>query len=141
MNIKNMHSIAGSALLLMAVAFGYSENARAGNVSNAQLSCYIDTNAYDTPTIGRCTAAWTPWSASNPSPAVFEVVGLIAGSYTFYWTDLSTGQVGVCATNSVSCVRSIFVNGIKSVRVTVVDNQTGASKTISATARFLDGYH
>ena len=130
-----------SAAVLGVAALGQSAPAQAGNVSNAQLSCYIDTYAYDYATIGECTGVWTPGTANNPSQAVFQVVGLTAGSYTFYWTDMSTGQVGVCGTNSISCLRSIRVNQFKTVRVTVIDNATGASKTVSATAEFLDGWN
>jgi hypothetical protein len=130
-----------SAVVLGTAMLGQSAPAQAGNVANAQLSCYVDTYAYDYPEIGECYGVWTPWGASNPSQAVFQVVGLTAGSYTFYWTDLNTGQVGVCASNSISCLRSIRVNQVKSVRVTVIDNATGASKTVSATAHFDDGYN
>lgn len=141
MTFKRIHTIAASALLLAGGVFGHAEVAHAGNVSNAQLGCYVDTYAYDYPQIGECYGVWTPGTASNPSQAVFEVVGLTAGSYTFYWTDLSTGQVGVCATNSISCLRSIRVGRSKSLRVTVIDNQTGASKTVAATAFFEDGWN
>lgn len=141
MILKRIHSVATSALLLVGGVFGHTEVAHAGNVSNAQLSCYVDTYAYDYPEIGECYGVWTPSTASNPSQAVFQVVGLTAGSYTFYWTDLSTGQVGVCASSSISCLRSIRVGRSKSLRVTVIDNQTGASKTVVATAYFDDGWN
>ena len=141
MILKRIHSVAASALLLVGGVFGHTEVAHAGNVSNAQLSCYVDTYAYDYPDIGECYGVWTPGTASNPSQAVFQVVGLTAGSYTFYWTDLNTGQVGVCASSNISCLRSIRVGFSKSMRVTVVDNQTGASKTVAATAYFEDGWN
>lgn len=130
-----------SALVLGTALLGQSAPAQAGDVSNAQLSCYVDTYAFDYPEIGECYGVWTPSTASNPSQAVFQVVGLPAGSYTYYWTDMTTGTVGVCATNSISCLRSIRVNRSKTLRVTVIDNATGASKTISATAYFDDGWN
>ena len=139
MKTKIMH--AASALLLATGLFGHVAPAHAGDVSNAQLGCYIDTYAYDYPTMGGCDGFWTPSTASNPTKAVFGIVGLTPGSYTFYWTDLGTGQVGVCATNSSQCLRTIRVGQSKSVRVTVVDNQTGASKTIAASAYYEDGYN
>jgi hypothetical protein len=71
---------------------------------------------------------------------VFQVVGLPAGSYIYYRTDMTTGAVGVCATNTSTCLRSIRVNRTKTLRVAVIDNATGASKTISATAYFDDGW-
>ncbi len=130
-----------SAVVLGVAALGQSAPAHAGDVSNAQLSCYVDTYAFDYPSIGECVGVWTPSTATNPSKAVFQVVGLTPGSYTYYWTDMSTGQVGVCGTNSISCLRSIRVNQFKTVRVTVIDNATGASKTVSATAEFIDGWN
>lgn len=130
-----------SAVVLGTALLGQSAPAHAGNVSNAQLSCYVDTFAFDYAQIDECYSFWTPGTANNPSQAVFQVVGLTAGSYTFYWTDMNTGQVGVCATNSISCLRSIRVGQSKTVRVTVIDNATGASKTVSATAYFEDGWN
>ncbi|MGN6151072.1 MAG: hypothetical protein ACTHOH_03555, partial [Lysobacteraceae bacterium] len=64
----------GASLLLPAPA------AHAGDVSGAQLSCYVDTYAYDYGQIGECYGGWTPSTANNPSVAVFEVVGLAPGS-------------------------------------------------------------
>ena len=121
--------------------FGMIAPAQAGDVSNAQIGCYVDTYAYDYPTADECYGYWTPSTATNPSVAYFEITGLATGSYTFYWTDLNTGQVGVCATSSSSCLRSIRVGRSKSVRVTVIDNQTGASKTLVATAYYEDGWN
>ena len=141
MIFKRRHSIAASALLLATGLFGHAAPVHAGDVSNAELGCYIDTYAFDYPTIGECYGFWTPSTASNPSTAVFGIVGLTAGNYTFYWTDLGTGQVGVCASYGSECLRSIRANQSRSVRVTVVDNQTGASKTIAATAYYEDGYN
>ena len=71
-----------SAAVLGVAALGQSAPAQAGDVSNAQLSCYVDTYAYDYATIGECTGVWTPGTANNPSQAVFQVVGLTAGSFT-----------------------------------------------------------
>lgn len=130
-----------SAAALGIAALVQSAPARAGDVSNAQLSCYVDTYAYDYGTIGECWGGWTPSTASNPSTAVFEVVGVPAGSYTYYWTDVTTGQVGVCATGGSYCFRSIRVGRSKTVRVTVIDNATGASKTVTATAYYEDAWH
>jgi len=130
-----------SAAVLGIAALGQSAPAHAGDVSNAQLGCYVDTYAYDYPTIGECWGGWTPYTATNPSTAVFEITGLPAGSYTFYWTDVTTGQVGVCATNSSSCFRSIRVGRSKTVRVAVIDNATGASKTVTATAYYEDAWN
>lgn len=130
-----------SAVVLGVAALGQSAPAQAGNVSNAQLGCYVDTFAYDYATNGECYGVWTPGTANNPSQAVFQVVGLTPGSYTFYWTDMNTGQVGICPTGNISCLRTIRVGQSKTVRVTVIDNATGASKTVSATAYFEDGWN
>lgn len=136
----SVFSTSAAALLALA-SLGTAAPAHAGDVSNAQLSCYVDTNAWDYASIDECVSYWTPWTASNPSQAIFEVVGLTSGSYTFYWTDLSTGQVGVCATGDSACFRSIRVGRSKTMRVTVIDNQTAASKTVVATAYFEDGWN
>ncbi len=130
-----------SALVLGTALLGQSAPAQAGDVSNAQLNCYVDTYAFDYPSIGECYGGWTPSTASNPTQAVFQVVGLPAGSYTYYWTDMTTGQVGVCATSAGTCLRSIRVGRSKTLRVAVIDNATGASKTISATAYFEDAWN
>ncbi len=130
-----------SAIVLGTALLVPSAPAQAGNVSGAELSCMVDTFAFDYASIGECTSGWTPSTATNPSQAIFEVVGLTAGSYTFYWTDMTTGQVGVCATTSSTCFRSIRVNRSKTMRVTVIDNATGASKTVFATAYFEDAWN
>ncbi|MCC7248514.1 MAG: hypothetical protein IT473_07820 [Lysobacter sp.] len=139
MNTKSFSAL--SAAVLGVALLAPSAPAQAGNVSNAELSCFVDTYAYDYGTIGECWGGWTPSTASNPSNAVFEVVGLTAGSYTYYWTDVTTGQVGVCATGASFCFRSIRVGRSKTVRVTVIDNATGASKTMTATAYYEDAWH
>lgn len=130
-----------SVVVLGVAALGQSAPAQAGDVSHAQLSCYVDTYAYDYATVGECYGVWTPGTANNPSQAVFQVVGLTAGSYTFYWTDMNTGQVGVCPTGNISCLRSTRANQSKTVRVTVVDNANGTSKTMTATAYYEDAWH
>jgi len=141
MNLSRFSAITATALLIVVGSFTPAGTARAGDVSNAELGCYVDTYAYDYPTIGGCIGYWTPSTADNPSVAVFEVSGLPAGNYSFYWTDLLTGQSGICSTSSPWCTRTISVNGIKRLRVIVIDNQTGASKTLIATARYFDGWN
>lgn len=130
-----------SAALLALAGLSHAPVARAGDVSNAQLACIVDTYAWDYEGIGECTSFWTPSTATNPTTASFWVVGLPAGSYTYYWTDMNTGQVGVCGTNSGSCNRSLRVGQSKTLRLTVIDNATGASKTVFATAYFEDGWN
>ncbi len=113
--------------------------AYAGDVSQAQLGCYVDTYAYDQLELDACYGGWTPYTANNPSIAVFEVVGLPAGSYAFNWIDRDTGQT-VCV-GSAQCARSIGLN--QSVRLTVFvwDTQTGALKKMSADAMYLDAWN
>ncbi|TXI51623.1 MAG: hypothetical protein E6Q50_00600, partial [Lysobacter sp.] len=53
-----------SAAVLGVAALGQSAPAQAGDVSNAQLSCFVDTYAYDYATIGECWGGWTPSTAS-----------------------------------------------------------------------------
>ncbi len=130
-----------SAVVLGSAMLGQSAPVQAGNVSNAQLGCYVDTYAYDYPTDGACEGYWTPYTASNPTTAVFEVNGLAAGSYTFTWVDLGTGQTGVCSSADAACFRSIRLNRTVSLSVIVTDTQTGASKALTATAGFWDGWN
>ena len=141
MIFKRHYSIAASALLLATGLFGHAAPVHAGDVSNAQLGCYVDTYAFDYPTNGSCESYWTPYSASNPTSAVFGVEGLPSGSYTFTWINMTTGQSGTCPSAYSSCVRSISLNRTISMAVIVTDTQTGANKTLYADASFYDGYN
>lgn len=130
-----------SAMILAGLFAGHAAPAHAGDLSNAQLACYVDTYAYDQTAVEYCVSAWTPSTATNPSTAYFEVVGLPAGSYTYAWTNLDTGQAGVCSSGNVWCTRSIRVNRTASMSVTITDTATGATKTVMATAEFIDGWN
>jgi hypothetical protein len=145
MTSSRLNLLAASALLLTAGVFGHAPEAHAGDVTNAQLACFVDTYAYDQLTTGYCASAWTPNTANNPTTAYFEVVGLPAGSYTYTWTDVTTGQTNVCPSTNKVCTRSIRIvagrDGVKDMRVTVRDNATGATRTVTATAEFIDAYH
>lgn len=138
---RNIHS-AASALLLAAGLFGHSETAQAGNVSNAELTCYVDTYAFDYPSVGYCGSVWTPGSATNPSVAVFEVTGLPPGYYAYSWTNLEGG--GNNCGNSNSCLVPIatetYGDGYAAMAVTVTDLQTGVQKTVYAEATYMDGW-
>lgn len=113
----------------------YAPEAHAGDVSNASLACYVDTTAYDQLTSGYCASGWTP-SQPNPTIAHFEVVGLAPGSYTFTWSNSQ------CSSTSSWCNRSIKKDtsgGVPvTMTVTIRDNATGATKTVSATAEYVD---
>lgn len=138
---RNLSAIA-SALLLATGLLGHSETARAGNVSNAELTCFVDTYAFDYATVGYCNSYWTPYTATNPTTAVFEVTGLTAGNYSFTWKNLETGATGVCASNSNSCWQSISIfNSPSIIEVTVRDTDTNATKTLNAYAYFWDGWN
>lgn len=139
MFVKSL-SAALSAGLLSVLAMTAPATAQAGNVSNATLSCFVDTYAYDELRQGGCMSWWTPWSADNPSVVYLEVGGLTAGSYSFVWRDTDTGQA-VCQGSTTSCTRSISVSSTVRTTVYVQDVQTGAIKQLGATARFFDGYN
>lgn len=126
----------GVAMLLGGAAFGgYTPAAHAGDVTNATLACYVDTTAYDQLTSGYCASGWRP-GQPNPTIAHFEVVGLAPGSYTFQWS------LAQCNSTSSWCNKSITkdTSGGQPVTVTVTirDNATGATKTVSATAEYVD---
>lgn len=131
----NANTIGVAAALLLGSTVGYAPAAQAGDVSNASLACYVDTTAFDQLTSGSCFSGWTP-SQPDPSVAYFEVVGLTPGSYTFAW---SASQ---CSSTSNWCTRPIRkdTSGGQPVTlsVTVTDNATGASKTVQATAEYID---
>lgn len=117
-----------------------AQEARAGDVSNAQLACYVDTYAFDTPRVGICWSFWTPFTADNPSVAVFEVQGLAAGNYRFSWRNPLTGE-GVLCPGFTFCQVPIGVGESKRLQVTITDMDTGASKTVVARANYYDGWN
>ena len=143
MILKRHHSIAASALLLASGLFGHVAPVHAGDVSNAQLTCFVDTYAFDYPRAGSCSAGWTPGSASNPSVAVFEVSGLAPGSYSFAWTDLETGS-NVCDNSSVCFIQiatETYGDGYAALALTVTDNASGTQNTVVADASYMDAWN
>jgi len=141
--MKLLNGPLGFTLLAAALLAGHAEPARAGDVSNARLDCYVDTYAFDVPTPGECYSVWTPGTANNPSVAVFSVAGLPAGSYAYQWRNLENGSTP-CGNQSY-CLVSIATetrgDGEASLSVTVTDTQTGAQKVATAYAYYFDGYN
>ena len=128
--------LAGMALVLCGSMLGtYAPAAKAGDVSNASLACYVDTSAFDQLTSGYCASGWTP-AQPNPTVAHFEVIGLAPGNYTFTWSSAQCGNVAWCNQS----IRKDTSPGGQPVTltVTIYDNGTGASKTVSATAEYVD---
>lgn len=123
------------ALSLGALSGTYAPAVQAGDVSNASLACYVDTTAFDQLTSGYCSSGWRP-GQPHPTTAHFEVVGLPAGSYTYYWSDSQ------CNSASSWCNKTIRkdTSGGEpiTISVNVYDNATGASKTVQATAEYVD---
>jgi hypothetical protein len=119
--------------------FSHSGPAFAGDVTNAALGCYVDTYAYDQLTTGLCAA--TTQNAPDPTIAHFEVVGLTTGNYGFLWTDLETGLNPGCGTSSAICevplASEAWGDGFAKLQVKITDIDTGATKTVSARARFV----
>ncbi|GHA68430.1 hypothetical protein [Cognatilysobacter bugurensis] len=138
-----------SATLAIALVTGtlaaaaYPAPARAGDVSSAQLACYVDTYAYDQYQTGFCASVWAPRRATNPTTAVFQVVGLPAGNYYFQWRNLETG--GALSCTSSQCTTSIATetrgDGEAMLEVTITDAATGARRTVAAVAHYYDGYN
>lgn len=141
MILKRHHSIAASVLLVATGLFGHVAPVHAGDVSNAQLTCFVDTNAFEYPTVGSCASVWTPGTASNPTAAIFGVEGLPAGSYTFTWIDRNTGQSSGCSSADSGCFRSIDLNQTINMAVIVIDTQTNVGTVLVADASFYDGYN
>ncbi len=124
-----------AALLIGSTVLSYAPVAQAGDVSNASLACYVDTTAFDQLESDYCASGWRP-GQPNPTIAHFQVVGLAPGSYTYAW---SSSQ---CSSAYYWCNQSIRkdTSGGQPVTlsVTVQDTATGASKTVSATAEYVD---
>ncbi|QQQ01798.1 hypothetical protein [Lysobacter enzymogenes] len=142
MEVSKMLIAAGFAAALSLVAVA---PARAGDLSGAQLTCYVDTFAFDVPQAQWCHSTWTPGTATNPSVAMFEVTGLTAGNYSFAWTDLETGQTPSGCGNAQYCIVPIATetrgDGEARARVVVTDTATGAQRSLDATAWYWDGYN
>jgi hypothetical protein len=140
---KRFNAFVAAGLLLASGLFGHTAPAYAGNVYAAQLGCFVDTYAFDYTQIGSCGAAWTPGSASNPSVAFFEVVGLPAGSYTYVWTNLETGGNAGCSGSTclVPIATETQGDGYAALAVTITDLSNGAQNTVSADASYMDGWN
>lgn len=134
-----------AAMLAAAGLTGHAAPARAGDVSNVRLACYVDTYAYDQLSNDSCFSVWKPSTASNPTVAYFKVTGVPAGNYTYTWKNVATGATGICAGTADYCTRAIRIvgasDGVVTLQVTVRDNATGATKSAAATATYIDGYH
>lgn len=117
---------------LLTLGLAISPNSQAGDLSNATLDCYVDTSAYDQWSSGFCASVWTP-GQPDPTYAVFEVHGLPTGNYSYSWSSASCSGIG--------CHTLIGVEQMISRSVTVTDNDTGATKTLSARANYIDGWH
>lgn len=64
-----MFPILAAALLASATLLPAAP-AHAGVVSNAELACFGDTDAYDYSTVGYCESAWMPSTATHPTTEV-----------------------------------------------------------------------
>ncbi|MGO1073465.1 hypothetical protein [Lysobacter sp. CA199] len=130
--------------LLSVLALSHSQPARAGDMSNAVLTCYVDTFAFDTPQAHSCTSIWTPGTANNPSVAYFELTGLAPGRYSYAWRDLENNTVPAGCGNQHYCSKSISTetrgDGEATLGVTITDLDTGATRNVQATAYYWDGW-
>ncbi|MBE5316560.1 MAG: hypothetical protein H4O13_14300 [Xanthomonadales bacterium] len=108
--------------------------AKAGSLDQAQLACYVDTYAFDQLATDFCVSVWTPGGADLESVAVFEVVGLPPGNYTYSWN--------FACDSSLSCFTSINArwDHVKTAQVTVRNVATGEQRTLSATAEYINGW-
>ncbi len=104
------------------------------SLNNAALACYVDTYAYDELSEGYCFAAWTPWTAPNPSVAYFSIIDLPPGNYQFQWSISGCG-------NAASCSVSIGTEQQITATATILDLDTSTFKQVSATAEYIDGWH
>lgn len=134
MNIK--HSLLSAALVSLS-ALSFAPNAaQAGSLDNAAVACYVDTFAYDQLSTDYCAATWTPSTANIVTIAHFEVVGLQAGSYSFYWNQSTCGNNRVCNT-SITAQPEQEIKG----SVLIVNNLTGEQKGVYAYAEYINGWN
>ncbi|KRB11517.1 hypothetical protein [Lysobacter sp. Root690] len=130
--------------LIAVLGLAHSQPARAGDMSNAVVTCFVDTYALDVPEAFSCTSVWRPGGATNPTTALFQVAGLGAGNYSYAWRDLETNTVPAGCGNQPYCEKSISTetqgDGEATLRVTITDLDTGATKNVQATAFYYDGY-
>ena len=131
--------------LISALTVGHSAPALAGDMSNAVVTCYVDTFAVDVPEAFTCFSTWKPGKATNPTSAYFQVVGLGQGNYSYAWLDVETNTVPANCGNQSLCRKSIATetrnDGEATLRVTITDLDTGESKSAQATAFYNDGYN
>ena len=135
MKTENIANIA-AAIIISSSALFVTPTALAGDVVNASLACYVDTKAFDQLTADYCASGWKP-GENNPTIAYFEVMGLPAGNYSYAWNS-SCGTGGFCNKS----IRKDTSGGVPiNLSVTVRDNDSGAVKTVSATAEYIDVYN
>ena len=134
----------GMGVLISLFALTHSQPARAGDLSNAVVTCFVDTYALDVPEAFSCRSVWTPGTATNPSTALFQVAGVGAGNYSYAWRDMETNTVPAGCGNQDYCEKSISTetmgDGEATLRVTITDLSTGATKSVQATAFYYDGH-
>ena len=122
---------AGIAALLQ---FAPSQ-AAAGSLDNAALACYVDTHAYDQLVNDYCVSGWTPSTGNVNSIAHFEITGLPPGSYTFGWSRR------VCGAGTQCNVGIRVGQTIYDVAVKIRNNVTGETKSVFATAEYVDAWN
>ncbi|MFK3647998.1 hypothetical protein ACI2IY_06105 [Lysobacter enzymogenes] len=138
-----INAMIGLSAVALAVAMGYAEPARAGDLSNAGMECYVDTFRFDIATADSCTSLWVPNGAHDPSVAVFSVTGLPAGNYSYVWRNLETNAIVASCIYSACAVpiaTDRLGDGIAILQATITDLDTGATRQVQATAYYLDGY-
>lgn len=108
--------------------------AKAGSLDQAQLACYVDTYAFDQLVADFCVSVWIPGGADLESVAVFEVVGLPAGNFTYSW-NFDCGSWPSCFTSI-----NARWDHVKTAQVTVRNVATGEQRTLSATAEYINGF-
>lgn len=132
--MKIASPLALAAVVGLAAVTAPIDQARA-SLNNAELECIVETMAYDQPGIGFCESFWFPWTGTNPTTAVFNVVGLTpGGNYEFFWSESGCG-------NTSSCSRSIRTDHPVTVTVTILDHSTSTFKQVSATAYYWDAFN
>ncbi len=93
--------------------------------SNAVMKCYVDTPAFDVPTVGNCFSVG--WAVTTS--AVFSIDNA-PSSYTVLWSDSS------CSSSSLYCVVPIRQYQSKTISATVLDHSDNTFSQTQATAHY-----
>lgn len=81
----------------------------------AALQCYIETDAWDVPTLGGCGALEYTFD-NKPNPVVWSLVHVTKPVQSVIWSDATAS----CPVGSFSCTTSIFPYTLNTGKATIL---------------------